>query len=64
MGVEERSVGSEYSAVAPSDPATKPHLLQGLRQVFIELLLTLAQLLDVPLQILHCRLHLQHLGLC
>lgn len=64
MGVEERSDGSKYPAVAPCDPAPKPHLLQGLRQVLIELLLTLAQLLDVPLQVLHRRLHLQHLGLC
>lgn len=31
--------------------------------MFVELLLPLAEFLDVPLQVLHCGLHLRHLGL-
>lgn len=34
------------------------YLLQGLRQVLVEFLFSLAQLLNVPLQVFHCGLHL------
>ena len=39
------------------------HLVHPLRQQLVQLLLSLAELLDVPLQVLHGRLHLRHLGL-
>ena len=32
--------------------------------MLIKFLLPLPQLLNVPLQVLYCRLHLQHFGLC
>ena len=41
---------------------THTHLLQGLGQVLVELLFPLAELLDVPLQVLHGGRHLRHLG--